>query len=110
MSSKTWSKTNNRFIIYGHTHEDMSVNGARYGYIRNTAGDAQKNNADGHATLMETLRYWNTTFKNFNAADCLAEQDNNNIWYTHVVGADADYLKSNDGVMRIYNDPGSYYN
>ena len=36
--------------------------------------------------------------------------DNANLWYTTVTGADASYLKSHDGVLRIYNDPGSYYN
>lgn len=110
MNSDVWKNVGNRIIIYGHTVTNMTVNGANYSYMSNTAGEPLKNNESGHATLMESLRYWNTTYKNFNAAECLAEQDNHNIWYTTVVGCDDSYLKSNNGIMRIYNDPGSYYN
>ncbi|KWW24139.1 MAG: fibronectin type III domain-containing protein, partial [bacterium F082] len=59
LSSQVWKKVNNRILIYGHTHVDMKVNGAQYSYMRNTAGDPLKNNAEGHDQLMETLRYWN---------------------------------------------------
>ena len=110
MNSETWRPLWTRLMIYNHTDADFTSYGASYGYWRNTAGEALKNNAEGHNTSMESLRYWNTTFKNFNAADVLAEADFKNIWYTHIVGVDAEYLNEKNGVMRIYNDPGQFYN
>ncbi len=110
MNSETWNAVNRRIVIYGHSLANMNVNGAKYSYMSDTAGNPLKNNESGHNTLMETLRYWNTTLKNFNAAECLAEQDKKNIWYTTVTDCDTIYLNMNNGVMRIYNDPGSYYN
>ena len=110
MNDGRWKTHHSRMGIYAAKVEDMKVNGAVYSYWRNGQGEPLKNNGEGHGALMESIRYWNTTYKNFNAADCLAQQDENNIWYAQVVGADASYLKKNDGVMRIYNDPGSYYN
>ena len=88
LASKTWKEYQNRIIVYNHTNVDMTVNGAKYTYVRNTKGEPLKNSADGNAELMQTLRLWNADYQEF---------------------ADS-YLKSNDGVMRIYNDPGSYYN
>ena len=107
LSSQVWKKVNNRILIYGHTHVDMKVNGAQYSYMRNTAGDPLKNNAEGHDQLMETLRYWNADYQQFTASSLLTTADEN-IWYTKVVGVQASSLS--DGTMRIYNDPGSYYN
>ncbi len=110
MGSTTWKELTDRIIVYNHTTTNMKVNGACYGYFRDTKGDPIKNNEAGHNTLMETLQLWNGQYQQLNAVTLLAEQDAENIWYTQVVGADDDYLKSNNGVMRIYNDPGSYYN
>jgi len=75
--------------------------------MRNTAGDPLKNNAEGHDQLMETLRYWNADYQQFTASSLLTTADAN-IWYTKVVGVHPGSLS--DGTMRIYNDPGSYYN
>ena len=109
LSSKTWKDYQRRITVYNHTNVDMTVNGAQYTYMRNTAGEPLKNDADGHAQLMETLRLWNADYQQFTASTLLTNSSEN-IWYTTVVGCDDSYLKKNDGVMRIYNDPGSYYN
>ena len=97
-----------RISLYMKTMDDMKVNGAVYSYMRNSKGEAVKNNAEGHEALMSTLRYWNADYQQFNATSLLANSDKN-IWYTQVTGVDESSLGS-DGTMRIYNDPGSYYN
>ena len=109
LSSKTWKEYQRRITVYNHTDVDMTVNGARYSKMRNTAGEPLKNDAEGHAQLMETLRLWNADYQQF-SVNSLLTNSSENIWYTTVVGCDDSYLKSNDGVLRIYNDPGSYYN
>ena len=58
---------------------------------------------------MQQIKFWNADYQQFNAASLLSNSSEN-IWYAQVLGADDGYLKSNDGVMRIYNDPGSQYN
>ena len=77
-------------------------------------GTALSNADEQHEEIMKTLRLWNADYREFNAASLLSDKsrttDNANIWYTTVKGVDANYLKSHDGVLRIYNDPGSYYN
>ena len=109
MGDKSWSALHSRFSIYAAKVEDMEVNGAVYSYMRNSNGEPLKNDDAGHNNLMEMLRYWNADYQQFNAASLLTNSSKN-IWYAQVVGADDSYLKSNDGVMRIYNDPGSQYN
>jgi hypothetical protein len=109
LSSQAWKPINKRVIVYNHTNVDMTVDGAKYTYVRNTAGDPPKNDADGNAKLMETLRFWNADYQQFTASSLLSSSSEN-VWYTTVVGCDDDYLKNHNGVMHIYNDPGSYYN
>ena len=109
LASATWKDYQNRIIVYNHTNVDMTVNGAKYSYMRNTKGEPLKNSADGNAELMQSLRLWNADYQEF-ACNMLLANSDENIWYTYIVGCDDSYLKSNDGVMRIYNDPGSYYN
>ncbi len=110
LSSTVWAQVQNRVIVYNHTNVDFTTNGAKYSYMRNTAGEALKNDGSGHNTLMQTLRLWNADYQNFTASSLLATNDEQNIWYASIVGCDDDYLKKNDGTLRIYNDPGSYYN
>ena len=110
LTSKTWEAQQNRISLYMKAEEDMSVNGAKYSYMRDSKGNAIKNDAAGHEAMMNTLRYWTADYQDFVGGSLLAQQDKKNIWYAQIVGADADYLNKNDGVMRIYNDPGSYYN
>ena len=109
MGDKSWRALHSRINIYAAKVEDMKVEGAVYSYWRDSNGEPLKNNDVGHRSLMEMLRYWNADYKQFNAASLLSTSSKN-IWYTQVVGADDDYLRSNKGVMRIYNDPGSQYN
>ncbi len=111
MGSTTWKEQRKRIIVYNHTFEseDFEVNGAKYNHFFTTAGNPIKNDSLGHVALMQQLRLWNGDYQKFNAATLLSNSSEN-IWYTQVLDADNDYLKSNGGVMRIYNDPGSYYN
>ncbi|MBQ8712112.1 MAG: leucine-rich repeat protein, partial [Prevotella sp.] len=110
LSSETWKDYQTRIIVYNHTNVDFTTNGSRYSYMRNTKGEPLKNDNDGHTALMPTLQTWNADYQDFTAVDLLAPQDDKNIWYAYIVGCDDDYLKSNDGTLRVYNDPGSYYN
>ena len=85
----------------------MKVNGAVYSYWRDNQANALKNSSEGNQKMMETLRYWNADYQQFTASSLLDTSDKN-IWYTQVIGVDAGSL--DNGTMRIYNDPGSYYN
>ena len=107
LASAMWKDYQNRVIVYNHTHTDMNVNGAQYSYMRNTAGNPLKNSSEDHNALMESLRLWNADYQAFNASSLLSTSDEN-IWYTQVTGVDKGSL--DNGTMRIYNDPGSYYN
>ena len=109
MADTNWNTHYGRFNIYAAKVEDMKVEGAIYSYWRNNQGDPLKNNDAGHKSMMETLKYWNADYQQFNAASLLSNSSKN-IWYAQVIGGDGDYLKKNNGVMRIYNDPGSQYN
>ena len=109
MQDPSWADHYGRIGIYAAKVEDMKVNGAIYSYWRNGQGEPLKNNDAGHKSLMETLKYWNTDYQQFTSSSLLSNSSEN-IWYTRIVGADDDYLKSNNGVMRIYNDPGTQYN
>lgn len=113
MGSETWKELRKNIIVYNHTFSSNSfeVNGAKYNLFYTTQGNAIKNTNDGHDAILQQLRLWNGDYQQFNAAQLLSNSDEN-IWYTQVLGADNDYLKKSDvnGVMRIYNDPGSYYN
>ena len=114
LGSQTWVQVRNRITTFEHSSDDIKVNGVVYSFLKAEDGSALSNADDQHEEIMKTLRLWNADYKEFNAASLLSDKsrtpDNANIWYTTVKGADADYLKKNDGVLRIYNDPGSYYN
>ena len=114
LGSQTWVQVRDRITTYEHASDDITLNGAVYSYMRNENHEPYSNANEEHEEIMKTLRLWNSDYLNFNAATLLSDKsstkDNANIWYTTINGADADYLKKNDGVLRIYNDPGSYYN
>ena len=114
LGSQTWVQVRNRITTFEHSSDDITVNGAVYSFLKAEDGSALSNADDQHEEIMKTLRLWNADYQNFNAASLLSDksrtQDNANLWYTTVKGVDNDYLKKNDGVLRIYNDPGSYYN
>lgn len=111
MGSETWAALRKNIIVYNHTFENQGFSeyGAKYIHMYNTAGDALKNNDDGNKAVLEQIRLWNSDYEQFNAASLLTASTEN-IWYTQINGADDSYLSGHDGVMRIYNDPGSYYN
>ena len=114
LGSQTWVQVRDRITTFEHASDDITVNGAVYSFLKAEDGTALSNADEQHEEIMKTLRLWNADYQEFNAASLLSDKsrttDNANIWYTTVTGVDADYLKKNDGVMRIYNDPGSYYN
>ena len=114
LGSQTWVQVRNRITTFEHSSDDITVNGAVYSFLKAEDGTALSNADEQHEEIMKTLRLWNADYRQFNAASLLSDKsrttDNANIWYTTVKGVDANYLKSHDGVLRIYNDPGSYYN
>ena len=114
LGSQTWVQVRNRITTFEHASDDITVDGAVYSFLKAEDGTALSNADEQHEEIMKTLRLWNADYREFNAASLLSDKsrttDNANIWYTTVKGVDANYLKSHDGVLRIYNDPGSYYN
>ena len=107
LSDKSWKPLYNRLSIYAAKIADMNVNGATYSYWRDNQGEALKNDDAGHESLLSVIRYWNADYQQFNATSLLTNSSEN-VWYTQVIGVDAGSL--DNGTMRIYNDPGSYYN
>ncbi len=114
LGSQTWVQVRNRITTFEHSSDDITVDGTIYSFLKAEDGTALSNADEQHEEIMKTLRLWNADYQEFNAASLLSDKsrtpDNANIWYTTVKGADASYLKSHDGVLHIYNDPGSYYN
>ena len=113
LSSAIWKKHQNRFIAYESTGADFTVKGVKYRWYRDVAtedNDGIKNDEAGKADMMTRLRLWNGMYQQFNAASLLSTKEDCNVYYTSVVGVDDDDIDSENGTMRIYNDPGSYYN
>ena len=114
LGSQTWVQVRDRITTFEHASDDITVNGAVYSFLKAEDGTALSNADEQHEEIMKNLRMWNADYQQFNAASLLSDksrtENNANIWYTTVKDADTDYLKKNDGVLRIYNDPGSYYN
>ena len=108
LSDRNWDVHQNRFSIYAAKMEDIKQDGVVYSYWRDSQSEPVKNNAEGHASLMQTLKTWNANHLNFNAVDLLAEQDKENVWYLQIIGVDNSSL--DNGKMIIRNDPGTYYN
>ena len=110
LSSETWRAHRDRFIVYEATVSDFTVEGVKYHYYRkaNETGSL-KNDDEGKAEMMNQIRTWNADYQQFNAADLLAT-NSGNVYYCYVTGVDNDKLDAKNGVMRIYNDPGSTYN
>ena len=113
IGSSTWKDHRRNIIIYNHTFSDDGFDdyGAKYIHMYNTSGDPLKNNDEGNSALMQQIKLWNGDYQQFNAATLITNSDEN-IWYTQVYGTNDDYLNKEgvNGVMRIYNDPGEYYN
>ena len=108
LSDRNWDVHQNRIAIYAAKIANISQSGAVYSYWQDSQAQPVKNNAEGHASLMQTLKTWNSNHLNFNAADLLAEEGKENVWYLQVTGVDDSSL--DNGKMIIRNDPGTYYN
>ena len=114
LGSSTWTELRDRITTFEHSSDDISVEGVTYSFLKAEDGSALSNADDQHDEIMKTLRLWNADYQQFNAASLLSDKsvtpDQANLWYTTVKGCDASYLQSHNGVARIYNAPGSYYN
>ena len=111
-NSSVWAAHKARIISYEPSGYEINEYGARYKCMLAQDGKTYLTN-DGtqREEVMQQLRLWNADYQSFNATSLMAPADNGaTVYYTTIEGADADYLKSHDGVARIYNDVGSYYN
>ncbi len=110
LSSATWKDNRSRIIIYDATVEDFTVNGVKYHKFRNNDETVALTNNEKDQMMDNHVRIWNADYQQFNAASLLDTKDGATVYYTYVVGVDDDDIDDAGGVMRIYNDPGSYYN
>ncbi|MBP3251492.1 MAG: leucine-rich repeat domain-containing protein [Prevotella sp.] len=110
LSSTTWKPYRSRVIIYDATVEDFTEHGVKYHKFRNADETEALTNADKEQMMDNHLRIWNADYQQFSAAELLDTKDDATVYYTYVVGVDDDAIDSYDGVVRIYNDAGSYYN
>ena len=60
------------------------MHGAIYSYMRDGNDNALKNDAAGNEAMMNTLRYWNASYQQFNAEDLIEPEGLVNIWYAQV--------------------------
>ena len=111
-NSSVWATHKNRIISYEPSGYEIKEYGARYKCMLAEDGKTYlTNDGNQREEVMQQLRLWNADYQSFNATALMAPADNGaTVYYTTIEGADADYLKSHDGVARIYNDVGSYYN
>ena len=111
-NSSVWTAMKDRLISYEPSGYEINEYGVRYKCMLAQDGKTYLTNDDPQRNeIMKQLRLWNADYQSFNAGTLLAPSDNGaTVYYTTVEGCDADYLKKNNGVARIYNDVGSYYN
>ena len=113
LSSAVWKNHQSRFIPYEATDADFTVKGVKYRWYRDVAtedNDGVKNDEAGKADMMTRLILWNGLYQQFSAASLLDTKDDCNVYYASVVGVDDNDIDSEGGTMKIYNDPGSYWN
>jgi len=110
-NSSVWSAMKDRFISYEPSGYEINEYGASYKCMMAQDGKTYLTN-DGSQTdeVIQQLRLWNADYQGFNARQLMADGADATIYYTTIESADPDYLKSHNGVLRIYNDVGSYYN
>lgn len=110
LSSNTWKKHRDRFIIYEATTEDFTVKGVKYHWYRSSnETDALKNDENGKNEMTGIVKWWNADFKQFDASTLLETKDAN-VYYAYIIGVNDSDIDSEGGTMKIFNDPGSYYN
>ncbi|MGN0281549.1 MAG: leucine-rich repeat protein, partial [Prevotella sp.] len=105
-----WSQYKQLFQPYDFNMADYKEGGAVYSYWR--TDDGQQYYSSENAEEMEAIvTPWAAEFRNLEPHKLLEGNDTTKTyWYVHITGADDDYLKSNDGEMRIYNDIGTAFN
>ena len=111
-SSGMWSELRDRIISYEPSGYEINDYGARYKCLLADDGKTYlTNDGNQRETVLQRLRPWNADYQSFNASSLMAPADNGaTVYYTTIEGSDADYLKKNNGVLKVYNDIGSYYN
>ena len=111
-SSGMWSDLRDRIISYEPSGYEINDYGARYKCLLADDGKTYlTNDGNQRETVLQRLRPWNADYQSFNASSLMAPADNGaTVYYTTIEGNDADYLKKNNGVLKVYNDIGSYYN
>ena len=79
--------------------------GVQYGYFGNQLS------SDDMAEMKAIVEPWKNEIKNLDVDGLLSPARNGKeTWYMQIVGVDNDDIDDADGVMRIYNDIGSFYN
>ena len=111
-NSSVWAHHKDRIISYEPSGYEIKEYGARYKCMLAQDGKTYlTNDGNQREEVKNQLRLWNADYKSFNATSLMAPSDNGaTVYYTTIEGADAEYLKSHDGALRVYNDVGSYYN
>ena len=111
-NSSVWANHMNRIISYEPSGYEIKEYGARYKCMLAEDNETYlTNDGNQREEVKNQLRLWNADYQRFNASSLLAPSDNGaTVYYTTIEGADAEYLKKNNGVLKIYNDIGSYYN
>lgn len=112
LNSSVWANHKNRIISYEPSGYEIKEYGARYKCMLAQDNETYlTNDGNQREEVKNQLRLWNADYQRFNASSLLAPSDNGaTVYYTTIEGADAEYLKKNNGVLKIYNDIGSYYN
>ena len=111
-NSSVWATHKDRIISYEPSGYEIKEYGARYKCMLAQDGKTYlTNDGNQREEVMKQLRLWNADYWGLNATSLMAPADNGaTVYYTTIEGADTEYLKKNNGVLRVYNDVGSYYN
>ena len=111
MNSAMWSPFRERLVVHEFNEADFTEYGVKYHVYKDSEErDRVKNDESGLAQMRNVVKWWNSEYQNFNAVNLLKTNPDCNVYYTSIVGVDDEDIDDEDGVMRIYNDPGSYYN
>ena len=111
MASEAWKPWRSKIVVHEFDGVDFDEAGVKY-HVFKDAEERDKLQSDekGKKEMMETLKYWNAEYQNFNAANLLTTNDDkDNVYYCSIVGVDDEDIDDEGGVMRIYNDPGDTY-
>ena len=111
MASETFKPWRSKIVAHEFDGVDFDEAGVKYHVYKDAEErDKLQSDAEGKAEMMETLKWWNSEYQNFNAASLLTTNDDkDNVYYCSIVGVDDEDIDDEGGVMRIYNDPGDTY-